>query len=272
MRGAQVVDPGAIADLGDFDGAVVASPTSLHADHVAAALAHRVPVLVEKPLARTVAEAGPAATSSDVMVGYNLRFHEPIRRLRRLTEDGRAGPIRYARFWMGSYLPDWRPGTDYRRTYSAKRDAGGGILLDGIHELDLVVWWFGDNMDVVGSVVERVSTLEIDVEDMVDALLRTEDGVLVSVQLDYVSRRYRRGIELVGDEATMRLDWARRVIEIEDRDGVTSIPADTPVDRSYELEIEHFLRWIEGDEVPLVAGPEAAASLRIAETIRTRAG
>jgi predicted dehydrogenase len=263
------VVPYSLSHLGEFAGIVVASPTSAHAEQASAAVAAGVPVLVEKPLALSLDQAGSLATSPAVMVGYNLRFHEPIRTLRALTTAGRAGTIRTARFWFGSYLPDWRPAADYRATYSARRELGGGVLLDAIHELDLAVWWFGPDLKVVAAAIDRLGSLDIDVEDSVHALLHAEDpAVTVEVSLDYLSRRYRRGIELVGDMATLRLDWARGVIEIEDREGVEKIEASAAVDSSYEREAIHFLDWIEGRGRPHVDGREGGASLRLADDIR----
>ena len=254
--------------LDRYDGVVVATPTVLHAEHASAAVAAGVPVLVEKPLATSVAAAGALAGSANVMVGYNLRFHDPVCRLRDLTAQGRAGALRHARFWFGSYLPDWRPSIDYRISYSAHAAQGGGVLLDAIHELDLAVWWFGRDLDVAGAVVGQVGQLDIDVEDSVDALLTTAHGVAVAVHLDYLSRRYRRGIEVVGDQATLRLDWARQIIEVEDANGVASTPVDVSVEQSYEREAERFLAWLAGDATPPVDGVEGAASLGLADAIR----
>src|SRR5207249_3470503 len=155
------------------------------------------------------------------------------------------GAVSSIRVWFGSWLPDWRPAVDYRQSYSARAELGGGVLLDAIHELDLLVWLMGDaDFAVAGSIVARVGPLDIDVEDTVRALLRHSTGVVADVSLDYLSRRYRRGVEVIGDRATVRLDWARSVIEIEDRAQVDVEPVATSVDRSYELEAAHFLAFV----------------------------
>jgi hypothetical protein len=255
--------------LEGYDGVVVASPTRYHVEQARAAIAAGARVLVEKPVATTVADALPLAGAAEsVMVGYNLRLHSPICRLRQLTEAGAAGAVLSARFWFGSYLPDWRAGVDYRSSYSARADLGGGVLLDAIHELDLATWWFGDRLEVVGAVVGRVSSLDIDVEDSVKALLVTPDGIAVDVSLDYLSRRYRRGIEIVGEDATLRLDWATNAIDIERPAAVETIHDDTPVSRSYELQAERFLSWLRGEAHPEVDGAAALHSVRLADDIR----
>jgi predicted dehydrogenase len=259
--------------LAGYDGIVVASPTTFHRTQTEAALAAGARVLVEKPLALLDDSIESLLAASDrIMVGYNLRFHEPNQQLVELVRVGRAGAVSSIRVWFGSWLPDWRPSVDYRQSYSARADLGGGVLLDAIHELDLLVWLVGDaDFDIIGSVVERRGPLEIDVEDTVKALLRHTGGAVADVSLDYLSRRYRRGVEIVGDEATLRLDWARGVIEIEDRARVDAGSIDVSVDASYVREAAHFLAFVRDGVPPPVDGTTGAASLELARRIRAAA-
>jgi predicted dehydrogenase len=205
------------------------------------------------------------------MVGYNLRLHRPVEQLMELVHGGDVGDILSTRLWFGYWLPDWRPDTDYRSSYSARAALGGGVLLDAIHEIDLLVWLAnGDAFDVVGSVVARFGPLEIDVEDTVAALLRHHDGWVADLTLDYLSRAYRRGIEVVGSKATARFDWARQVVELEGPNGPRSWPATAPVADSYRREAERFLAFVDGAP-PVVGGVEAARSVRLADAIRAAA-
>jgi predicted dehydrogenase len=258
---------------GDHELIVLATPTSGHADDLRRALATKARVLIEKPLAATGQQLDGVedAATGRVMVGYNLRLHPPVERVIELVRAGRAGRTCSVRAWFGSWLPDWRPGTDYRAGYSARADAGGGVLLDAIHELDILVWLLGTDLAVAGAVVGRVSPLEIDTEDVVAAVVRTPSGVPATIELDYISRRYRRGIEIIGDHASIRLDWARQVIEIEDRDGVVSEDASTPVMTSYERQADRALAWIAGRADPPVDAAEGAVSVRLADAIRAAA-
>ncbi len=93
----------------------------------------------------------------------------------------------------------------------------------------------------------------------------------VAVELDYLSRRYRRGIEVIGTEATVRLDWSRSVLELETAEGVEATPADTPVDVSYEREARAFLDVVAGMAPAPVDGATGAVSLQLAEAIRAAA-
>lgn len=253
-----------------FDAMVIASPTTCHAEQALAALGTGAAVFVEKPLALTVDEGERlvAVGGDRITVGYNLRFHEPLRKLAELVAAGGAGrPLSY-RFWFGQWLPDWRPTVDYRRTYSARADLGGGVLLDAIHELDLAVWMAGPELAVVGATVARLGPLEIDVEDTVRALLTTPQGVPVSIELDYLARQYRRGVEVIGDAATLRYDWATGDLTVSDGDGTTTEHFDTPVADSYVAEMAEFLSTA---ATPTNTAAGALASLRLAESIRAAA-
>jgi len=263
--------PFSLDNLGGHHGIVVASPPIFHLEQTRAALATGAHVLVEKPLATTAVELdGLLAQAGDrLMVGYNLRLFEPVEWLVQRVHDGACGTVLAARLWFGSWLPDWRPKVDYRSTYSARAALGGGVLLDAIHELDMLIWLFGSaDFEVVGALMGRLGPLEIDVEDTVKAVLLHRSRAGVELSLDYLSRRYRRGIEVVGDRSTVRLDWARSVMEMEDAKGVDVVTVSTSVAPSYELQADRFLGFVRGHTTPPVDGVSGAASVVLADRIR----
>jgi len=258
---------------GTYDGVVIATPTAQHAEHARAALGVAPKVLLEKPIGLSVADAAwlaEDAVAVRIAVAYNLRFHAPVERLVELVADGAVGTMTSARFWFGSWLPDWRPQIDYRDSYSAQRALGGGVLLDAIHELDLALWLVGP-CAVVGAVVGRFGPLEIDVEDTVVALLTGPRDVPILISLDYLSRTYRRGIEVVGDEGTVRLDWSRRTIEIDRPSGATEEQHPTDAAASYVRQTAHFVQWLADGPAMPVDGRLGLASLALAEAIAVAA-
>ena len=97
---------------------------------------------------------------------------------------GLVGRVLSARADCGFYLPSWRPGRDYRQTYSARARDGGGILLDAIHEFDYLRWLLGEVTEVF-CIAGRWSRLEIDVEDLAEVSLRFASGALVSPVLAF---------------------------------------------------------------------------------------
>jgi len=183
----------------DFDLAIIASPTHLHAEHYLQAQRHVPAVFIEKPLAHTLDDLSRmlACARPRDMVACNMRFHPAIAELKRRMGDGAIGAPLYARIRYGQHLSAWRPGQDYRASYSAFAAKGGGIVLDDIHEIDLAQFLFGTITEISGLAL-RSGALETDAEDIASLTLRTERGILVSVFMDAVHPLYRREIEVVG--------------------------------------------------------------------------
>lgn len=159
------------------------------------------PILVEKPLFDSSRNA-PAPLNT-VKVAYNLRFHPLVTRTKELLKGQKT---LNAQFHVGQYLPEWRPGTDYRDSYSAKRNAGGGVLRDLSHELDLTSFLLG-RWKRVAALGGKVSDLEIDSDDQFTLLLQTADCPAVSVHMDYSSRTTRRGFTITTTEMTIVADF-----------------------------------------------------------------
>lgn len=146
-------------------------------------------VLVEKPLFAT-ARALPAHRFRRLGVAFNLRFHPALARLRQALEGQR---LLSAQLYCGQYLPDWRPGRDYRQVYSARAGLGGGVLRDLSHELDLANWLLGPwrRLAARGG---HWSDLEIDADDHFLILAEFERCPAATIQINYVDRRTRRDI------------------------------------------------------------------------------
>jgi predicted dehydrogenase len=192
--------------LADKPGAVVvATPHHTHLPIARAALKAGADVLIEKPLAASLEGIPDFLKEADalgrrVRVVCNMRFHPAIAALRRALP--RVGRPLFARAQYGNYLPDMRPGVDYRTLYCARAEAGGGVILDAIHEIDYLVWLFGP-VERVSAEAGRIGDLDIDVEDYAALALAHRSGVRSEIHLDYLQRSKRRGCEIVGTEGTL---------------------------------------------------------------------
>ena len=128
-----------ISDI-DPDYIVIASITSLHFEHLRFIENNfeGKTILVEKPLFDKYYDF--TINNNSVFVGYSLRFH-PLMQL--IKEKIAKRKLWNVNIFCGSFLPDWRANKDYRKTSSAKKSAGGGVLLDLSHEFDYVQWFCG---------------------------------------------------------------------------------------------------------------------------------
>jgi predicted dehydrogenase len=201
------------------------------------------------------------------LVGCNMRFHPGLRQLKRLLADRAIGKVIAARVEVGQYLPDWRPWEDYRQSYSARRELGGGVILDAIHEIDYIRWLLGE---VAGTtcVADKVSQLEIDTEDVAAILLRFENGAVEEIHLDYIQRPYRRTCQIIGEDGTLHWDYTAgevRWFSAQTKQWkVYGNPIGWNPNQMYLGEMRHFLRCVTGEEEPTLNVYDAAQVLRIA--------
>ncbi len=190
---------------------------------------HRGRVLVEKPLF-AAPQPVPAQGFAGLAVGYQLRCHPALARLRRLLDGER---VLSAQIYVGQYLPEWRPDRDYRDGYSGRAAEGGGVLRDLSHELDLANWLFGPwrRLTALGG---HWSHLEIDSDDHFLLLAAFERCPAATLQLNYLDRRTRREVVVNTDRATFTLDLIAGTL-CRDRDE----PETFAVDRDQVLRAMH---------------------------------
>ena len=186
---------------------IVTNPTSLHVDTARRAVLAGAHVLVEKPLGHTLEGVSELLSESAarlrlLMVGYNLRFHPGLVRLRQLLHAGAIGRPLSARFEVGEYLPEWHPWEDYRHGYAARRDLGGGVILTFSHELDTACWLLGRPRRLT-CLASRSGVLELDTEDLAEMTLQFESA-LASVHVDFLRRPARRLVEITGEDGILR--------------------------------------------------------------------
>lgn len=254
------------------DVCLITAPTSLHLTLALEAAEQGCHLFIEKPLShnwqgveelRAVVERRRLIT----LVGCNLRFHPGLREIKRLLAANAVGRVIAARVEAGQYLPDWHPWEDYRRGYSARRDLGGGVILDAIHEIDYLSWLFGPVADAV-CLAGKLSRLEIDTEDTAAMLLRFNNGIIGEVHLDYLQRVYRKTCQIIGDEGTIHWDFsAGQVRWYSARTRQWQLyenPVGWELNQMYIDEMNHFLACLAGEAKPEADVSAAAQVLRIA--------
>jgi len=132
------------------DGAIIASPTPLHPDHVRAAAAQGWDVLIEKPVAETLADADALiATVKKAkiasLVGHHRRHHASVARLREIVRGGRIGrPVLASLIWAMK-----KPDAYFEGNW---RSGGGGspVMINLVHDIDLLRYLFGEVTAVTG--------------------------------------------------------------------------------------------------------------------------
>ncbi len=265
-----------------IDAAIIAGPASGHVETALSLAAAGVHLLVEKPLSdRLLGARALLDICRDkgvvLQVGYCLRFLESQSAFHRALTDAMVGRVVGVEAVVGQYLPDWRPGRDYRRTVSARRELGGGALLELSHEIDYLLWHLGAIVNVDARLSQR-GNLDIDVEDTVDMKLAFNSGARGSLHMDMVSRPPRRFCRVEGEKGVLFWDgiggqtrYYRSGEGADEGEGTILAVDGEGGNEMYERQLVHFLGCIDHGGAPLVGGEDGVNVLEVVEAARRSA-
>lgn len=252
------------------DAVLVCTPPITHVSIALKAIDRGAHVFIEKPISHTLERVDELIRKARgkkrvLLVGYNFRFHPGLRLMKKLLDEGEIGRVLSARAEVGQYLPDWRPLQDYRKSYTARRKLGGGIILDGSHELDYMRWLLGEVREV-SCFANKLSDLEVDTEDTAEVLLKFKSGAIANVHLDFVRRDYSRNCELIGEEGSIVWSYSEALVKVYSARNKKwrVIKAGSDPNEMYVREIRHFIRCAQEKERPLTDGKEGKKTLEIA--------
>lgn len=227
----------------DYDAVFITNPTERHLETLERFHDVGRHFFIEKPVvALGQLEAAGAFTlrpGSVYYVACPLRYNAVIQYIKAHVPPGDVISVRSI---SSSYLPDWRPGQDYRQTYSAHRDMGGGVSIDLIHEWDYLTYLFGWPRKVF-SVIGKKSRLEIDSDDCAVYIAEYEDKI-AELHLDYFGRKTIREVQLFTHDETIVGDIANNRIRF--LVGNEEIDFHEERDDYQRRELNHFIDMIFG--------------------------
>lgn len=236
----------------NYDLVIICSKTSEHLKDIKKIKNLSNNFLIEKPLAATYKDAltiRKVLAGKKVRVGYCLIFNPLIAKVKQIIDKKTLEDIYFAQIYAGSYLPDWRKGEDYRKRYSAKKDEGGGVALDLIHEINYAQYFFEDKISDVYSYQTKVSDLEITSNDLAYFAL-TQKSRYLTITLNYFQSPAERYIKLIGQKGTLFADLVSKKIEVFDMNGkkIYGKQFDFDYNQMYIDEIKSMINFMKGRE------------------------
>jgi predicted dehydrogenase len=247
-----------------FDFAIISNPTYLHYKFIEKLANKQIPLFIEKPAVNSlinidrlidVVEKNKKIT----YVACNLRFHPCITFLKNKI-DSETLRINEVNVYCGSYLPDWRPGKNFRTIYSANAEMGGGVHLDLFHELDYITWLFGLPIQSQ-SILKNNSSLEIDATDYANYVLEYETFV-TSIILNYYRKKAKREIEIVFEKETWTIDLIKNEIKNDDGD-VLFQSTNFNITDTYYSQFKYFIDCLQSSKKPMNSLQESIKVLEI---------
>ncbi len=234
-----------------FDVIFITNPTCLHHDALNRCRGRGKFFFVEKPIfdQTGINPADLGLNKQNTYVAAPMRHTLTYKTLKSITDSKQ---VFSARVICSSYLPEWRPGIDYRTNYSAIREMGGGVPLDLIHEIDYVTDLFGLPKKAF-CLRGRYSDLEITSDDL-GVYIWEYEKLICEIHLDYFGRKYRRECEFFTKEGTFIADFGHE--EIRCPDGRV-IDCHVMANEEFVSEMKYFLDFVSGSGV-IMNPPELA--------------
>lgn len=256
----------------NVDAVLVCSPPIFHLQNTLKAVQKGCHVFIEKPIAHTLDGLDQLISLAKekhlvTMVGFNLRFDKGLLIVKKLLDEGAIGKVITSINIAGQYLPDQHPWEDYRHGYAANQSLGGGVILDGMHELDFISWFLGDIKEIC-CFGGKLSDLEMNTEDTAAFLLKFSNNAVGIMEMDYVKRAYERTCELIGENGTIKWDFKEHVVKCfsaEKKEWTTySYDAGYDLNEMYVEELKCFINCIKENESPPVDALEGQKVLKVA--------
>ena len=193
-----------------IDIALVCSPTSLHIKQCIDLANKNINLFIEKPLAdnKDGLEDLIEIVSKNklkVAVAYVFRFSPLTQKVKSILSEGNLGKVLWARGEFSEYLPDFHPYEDYRSFYMAKKELGGGSILDQSHIMDLI-FYLVSGFEEVFAVNTNLSSLEISSDDIAEMIVKLKGNILASIHTDIFGRSHKKTLEIKAEKGNIFMD------------------------------------------------------------------
>src|SRR5687768_4992816 len=265
------------------DAVIAANPTSMHLDVAIPAAEAGCHILLEKPVSHSlerldVLQKAAGKSGSRILVGFQFRYHPTLNKARELIQSDSLGKILTVHAHWGEYLPQWHPWEDYRQSYAARADLGGGVIVTLTHPLDYLRYLLGE-VESLWSFNGHISPLEVDVEDVAEIGLKFASGAVGGVHVNYFQRPPVHRLEIVGTNGTMRWDNADGILHLykmpasfgsfSDQPPAPVIETFSPPggferNQLFVAQTRHFIDVVRGEVEPVCRLEDGVMALRLA--------
>ena len=262
------------------DVGVITNETSLHIPIAIKLAKEGLDLFLEKPLSNSLKDVEKlrAIVKKKKLItqmGCNLRFHPCIKKIKSLIEHQKIGRIISAQVQNYSYLPDSHRWEDYRKSYAARKDLGGGVILtNAIHEIDYLYWFFQEVENVI-SISGKFSGLDIKAEDYVSGLLKFKNKIIGELHMDYFQRPDFRSCKIRGTKGEIYWNSDDNCVNIYN---INKKKWETKFDNgfshnldtysSYVEELKHFLKCVKHRKETINDLEQGVRTLKIALAIK----
>ena len=236
------------------DVAFICNTTSKHINTALKCAKKGCHLFIEKPLSNNlkklrILESIINKKKIKVMIGYNMRFHPLMIKIKRMLKNKELGSVYNLQTEWSEYLPDWHPWENYKYTYAAQKKMGGGRNLTLSHELDSMYWLFGKIKKVKNFRINKY--LKGDVDTSSDFLVEFNNNIIGYSHIDFLGKPHIRKMYISGTKKKVFFNYYKNQIKIVNRSGGTKlIKVKFKKNDMYLDEIKYFLKCIKNNINP----------------------
>lgn len=226
------------------DVAFITNPTFLHIPTALECTKRNIDLFIEKPISHSIENVNELESEIKqrklfTYIAYNLRFHPIINNLKNIISTKTEKPI-FFKIVCSSYLPDWHPNQDYSKSYSAKNELGGGVVLDLSHEFDYICYLFGEIKNISGY-CDKISDLNIESEDILEAHIDLNSGLRGNLHLNYFSLNNQRNIQIYYNDEYFEGDLLKNSIKTVKKNGKEkTLNFQCNINDTYKYQMQYF--------------------------------
>ncbi|MCX8092592.1 MAG: Gfo/Idh/MocA family oxidoreductase [Candidatus Goldbacteria bacterium] len=265
-----------IKDAG-IDAVSVCTPNYLHAPMTIFAANNKKHVLVEKPMAISVAEMKQMISTCErnnviLMVEQTQRFDPAHEILKEVVESGILGKIATVRGKLGHSGPEFW--SDDSPWFFDKKKSGGGVSVDvGIHILDLIRFVLGNaEIESVSAKIANLIKKKIKLEDTINAIIKFKNGIMGTFEASWSTSPYEVRVEVCGSHGKAIVQQANadpqrlRVWTIDPKNPYNTIKEHKykiPKESKFKSPCAHFINCIIKKQKPIIDGVEGMKSMAV---------
>jgi predicted dehydrogenase len=250
------------------DGVAICTPPNSHVAIGRQALAGGAHLMIEKPIAHTVEGVDALLKACDaagrrVLTAYNWRYWPPMHKVQEWLTQGRIGKVLTARTEYSYDVTQRYQGKPARQFYMSIAAQGGGAILDESHAVDYMRWHLGE-ADSVLAVVDKISGLEQDTDDVCEIIVKFAAGTLGNLHMSLFAPVMHGQFEFIGERGIIRWDRPLNQVSLFDtaQQRWEVHPFACQLNDMYVDEARHFLACVEGKAAPVCDGWDGLKTLR----------
>ena len=256
-----------------IDCTLICTPPNSHIKLAKLALENNSNVFIEKPLSNSLKNINIISKiakkkSLEIFVGYVFRFDKGLIKINEILKKNGIGDIVSFDAYEGWHLSNWRPWQKFEKSYTSSKRMGGGIILDGSHELNYLQW-MGGQIDYVFSFYQKIPKMNVETEGISEILTQFNSKVIGRIHLDFINPKYNRHCEILGNKGSINWSYEDLSFDIQKINGKKrSVKYETDPNKMYIDEMKHVINCINNKESNRISLEDAKKTLEISLSIK----